>query len=214
MALAVGTALGVMLFSRTVHPPAGSNPVIIFLTQPDWQFGNYRSAIYYQTQQERELAEKIRVIYQANLKAGGIVTPITTEIAELKNYASAEEYHQDYLEKNPLGYCGLGGTGVAYLDPNMPTNSTSTHATLLTSKKASSDENWQQIKLNNEEQLISFEADDCSYCKQFHKEVLATWNHPVPIVTTNSTMPPAGWFMKQELFFARNRDGLSAGVAK
>ena len=38
MALAVGTALGVMLFSRTVHPPAGSNPVIIYLTQPDWQF--------------------------------------------------------------------------------------------------------------------------------------------------------------------------------
>jgi CBS-domain-containing membrane protein len=38
MALAVGTALAVMLATRTVHPPAGSNPVIIFLTQPDWQF--------------------------------------------------------------------------------------------------------------------------------------------------------------------------------
>ena len=50
----------------------------------------------------------------------GIAQPITTEIAPLKNYTSAEDYHQDYLDKNPLGYCGLGGIGVAYLDPSMP----------------------------------------------------------------------------------------------
>ena len=80
---------------------------------------NYRSAVFYRTDEERQWAEKTRAIYQDNLKNAGIATPITTEIAPLKNYTSAEDYHQDYLEKNPLGYCGLGGTGVAYLDPSM-----------------------------------------------------------------------------------------------
>ncbi|WP_442499587.1 peptide-methionine (S)-S-oxide reductase MsrA [Methylobacter sp. sgz302048] len=77
---------------------------------------NYRSAIFYRTDEERQLAEKTRDIYQTNLKVTGITKPITTEIAPLKNYTSAEAYHQDYLKKNPLGYCGLGGTGVAYRD--------------------------------------------------------------------------------------------------
>jgi methionine-S-sulfoxide reductase len=81
---------------------------------------NYRSAIFYRTDEERQLAEQTRDIYQANLKAAGITMPITTEIAPLKNYTSAEAYHQDYLQKNPLGYCGLGGTGVAYHDPDKP----------------------------------------------------------------------------------------------
>lgn len=77
---------------------------------------NYRSAVFYRTDEERQLAEKTRDIYQGNLKAADITKPITTEIAPLKNYTSAEAYHQDYLEKNPRGYCGLGGTGVAYHD--------------------------------------------------------------------------------------------------
>ncbi len=164
------------------------------------QGSNYRSAIFYRTDQERQLAEKTRAIYQTNLKAAGIVTPITTEIAELKNYASAEEYHQDYLEKNPLGYCGLGGTGVAYFDPSMPAKIENIHATPLVSKTANSEQNWQQVNLHTEEQLIAFGAEDCGYCKQFHNEVLATWHDSVPIVTTNLTTLPVGWTLKQELF--------------
>jgi peptide methionine sulfoxide reductase msrA/msrB len=161
---------------------------------------NYRSAVFYRTDEERQLAEKTRAIYQANLNAAGIETPITTEIAPLKNYTSAEDYHQDYLEKNPLGYCGLGGIGVAYLDPSMPTRGENTHTAQVATKTSGSEKTWQQIKLNTKEQLIAFEAVECSYCKQFDKEVLSTWKNPISIISTYLTTPPSGWKLNQELF--------------
>ena len=81
---------------------------------------NYRSAIYYATGNERDLALKTQAIYQQNLKEGGHNAAITTEIEPLRHYKPAEDYHQDYLLKNPNGYCGLGGIGIAYADANMP----------------------------------------------------------------------------------------------
>jgi peptide methionine sulfoxide reductase msrA/msrB len=161
---------------------------------------NYRSAIFYRTDEERRLAEKTRAIYQRNLNSAGIMAAITTEIAPLKNYTSAESYHQDYLEKNPLGYCGLGGTGVAYLDPNLSSPDKQHHSTPLANSTAQSEQNWHQIKLNTEEQLIAFEAVDCGYCRQFDKEVLSTWNSPISIVSINSVTPPKDWKLNQELF--------------
>ncbi|WP_326500927.1 peptide-methionine (S)-S-oxide reductase MsrA [Methylomicrobium sp. Wu6] len=160
---------------------------------------NYRSAVFYRTDEERRLAEKTRAIYQANLQAAGIAKPITTEIAPLKNYAAAEDYHQDYLEKNPLGYCGLGGTGVAYLDPHLPAHGEKDHQPQVAANSLDAEPTWQQIKLNAEEQLIAFEAIDCGYCRQFDKEVLSTWKNPIPIVSTNLTEPPSGWTLSQEL---------------
>ncbi|WP_319380973.1 peptide-methionine (S)-S-oxide reductase MsrA [Thiomicrorhabdus sp.] len=74
---------------------------------------NYRSAIYYQTAQQRNLAEHSLDCYQQALSAAGW-SKITTEILPLRNYNRAEEYHQDYLQKHPGGYCGLGGTGIAF----------------------------------------------------------------------------------------------------
>jgi peptide methionine sulfoxide reductase msrA/msrB len=157
---------------------------------------NYRSAVFYRTDEERQWAEQTRAIYQANLKTAGIATPITTEIAPLKNYTSAEDYHQDYLEKNPLGYCGVGGTGVAYLDPDRPARTKKPHSM----QAAAAGENWQHIKLNAKEQLIAFEAVECAYCRQFDKDVLSTWKNPISIVSTNSTTPPDGWKLTQALF--------------
>ncbi len=157
---------------------------------------NYRSAVFYRTDEERKLAEKTRDIYQANLKAAGIAEPITTEIAPLLNYTSAEVYHQDYLEKNPLGYCGLGGIGVAYVDPDLGEPHRSTP---LTAKQAEV-ENWEKVKLNSKEQLIAFEAIDCGYCRKFDQDVLATWKHTIPIHPTNSTTPPKDWKLNQVLF--------------
>ena len=55
-------------------------------------------------------------VYQQALNTAGY-GQITTEILPLKNYITAEEYHQNYLKKNPDGYCGLGGTGVKYQVP-------------------------------------------------------------------------------------------------
>jgi peptide-methionine (S)-S-oxide reductase len=72
----------------------------------------YRSAIYVTTPAQREAAEASRTVFQREL-AGAGYGEITTEISEAGPFYYAERYHQQYLAKNPNGYCGLGGTGVA-----------------------------------------------------------------------------------------------------
>ncbi len=71
----------------------------------------YRSGIYTDDADERRTAEASRESYQAALGAAGFGT-ITTEILPLGQFYYAEDYHQQYLAKNPGGYCGIGGTGV------------------------------------------------------------------------------------------------------
>jgi len=72
----------------------------------------YRSAIYYTNDTQRSEAESSRDAYQQELTKSGY-GKITTEIAPLGEFYYAEDYHQQYLAKNPGGYCGLGGTGVS-----------------------------------------------------------------------------------------------------
>ncbi len=72
----------------------------------------YRSAIYTHGEDQLKAANAARDAYQNNLNAGGY-GPITTEIAPAGPFFFAEAYHQQYLAKNPNGYCGIGGTGVA-----------------------------------------------------------------------------------------------------
>jgi peptide-methionine (S)-S-oxide reductase len=72
----------------------------------------YRSGIYYFTDAQREAAERSRESYQQQLSRAGYGT-ITTEILAAPEFYYAEDYHQQYLSKNPAGYCGLGGTGVS-----------------------------------------------------------------------------------------------------
>jgi peptide-methionine (S)-S-oxide reductase len=72
----------------------------------------YRSAIYYASDAQREAAERTRDAYQQQLSAAGY-GPITTEIAPAGPFYYAEDYHQQYLQKNPWGYCPDHGTGVA-----------------------------------------------------------------------------------------------------
>jgi len=71
----------------------------------------YRSAIYCCSASQREAAEASRAAYQRGLSAAGHGA-ITTEIVPAPEFYYAEDYHQQYLAKNPGGYCGLGGTGV------------------------------------------------------------------------------------------------------
>jgi peptide-methionine (S)-S-oxide reductase len=71
-----------------------------------------RSAIYWTTEAQREAAEASRAMYQQELERAGY-DAITTELAEAGPFYYAEPYHQQYLSKNPNGYCGVGGTGVA-----------------------------------------------------------------------------------------------------
>jgi len=72
----------------------------------------YRSAIYTYSDEQKRQAEASRGAYQGALKQAGRGT-ITTEIAAAPEFYYAEDYHQQYLAKNPGGYCGIGGTGVS-----------------------------------------------------------------------------------------------------
>jgi peptide-methionine (S)-S-oxide reductase len=72
----------------------------------------YRSAVYTYSPEQRKTAEASRDMYQKELRAAGY-GDITTEIADAPPFYYAEDYHQQYLAKNPWGYCGIGGTGVS-----------------------------------------------------------------------------------------------------
>jgi peptide-methionine (S)-S-oxide reductase len=72
----------------------------------------YRSGIYVTSEAQRKAAEASKAAYQKVLSANGY-GPITTEILDAGPFYFAEDYHQQYLAKNPSGYCGLGGTGLS-----------------------------------------------------------------------------------------------------
>jgi peptide-methionine (S)-S-oxide reductase len=71
----------------------------------------YRSAIYTFSDRQRQAAEASKMVYEQSLAKHGYPS-ITTEIADAPPFYYAEDYHQQYLAKNPGGYCGIGGTGV------------------------------------------------------------------------------------------------------
>lgn len=72
----------------------------------------YRSGIYVTSDEQRASAEATKKEFAKNLKQAGY-DAITTEILDAPEFYYAEDYHQQYLAKNPMGYCGLGGTGVS-----------------------------------------------------------------------------------------------------
>jgi peptide-methionine (S)-S-oxide reductase len=72
----------------------------------------YRSAIYWTNQRQHDLAEATRASYAERLRSAGY-GEVTTEIVQAGPFYYAEDYHQQYLAKNPWGYCGIGGTGVS-----------------------------------------------------------------------------------------------------
>ena len=72
----------------------------------------YRSGIYVADERQRQEAAEAKATYEKALKAKGY-GPVTTEIIDRPAFYFAEDYHQQYLAKNPRGYCGLGGTGVS-----------------------------------------------------------------------------------------------------
>ncbi|MDH3742715.1 MAG: peptide-methionine (S)-S-oxide reductase MsrA [Hyphomicrobiales bacterium] len=72
----------------------------------------YRSGVYWTSDNQRQAAEASLIAYQSALSSRGL-GEITTEMREAPEFYFAEDFHQQYLAKNPSGYCGLGGTGVA-----------------------------------------------------------------------------------------------------
>ena len=73
----------------------------------------YRSTIYTSDDSDLSLAKDMKDIYQSQLEKNNL-NKITTEIEIVKNFYLAEEYHQQYLAKNPNGYCGISGTGCSF----------------------------------------------------------------------------------------------------
>ena len=73
----------------------------------------YRSAIYTTSDSQATAAAQSKAVYQTSLTAAGH-SSITTEIASVESFYYAEDYHQQYLAKNPSGYCGIGGCGVPF----------------------------------------------------------------------------------------------------
>ncbi len=146
---------------------------------------NYRSAIYTTSEPQQAVALQTRTAYQQALTAAKRGT-ITTEIAPLTSYHSAEDYHQDYLVKNPNGYCGLGGTGVKYPGSDL---ATAAPAPRLDGKALAFDR-----------QLVVFEAEDCAFCKQFKAEILDHWQSGIAVTRTLNPNPPTGWTLEKALF--------------
>lgn len=147
---------------------------------------NYRSAVYTHDASQQAVALKTRDAYQTALTAAGFGR-ITTEIAPLEKYFTAEEYHQDYLVKNPDGYCGLGGTGVKYPGASLAAQSAGMPP-------------LDPATLDLQRQLIVFESADCIYCQKFKADVLEHWQSPVAIARSLSPQAPAGWTLAKALF--------------
>lgn len=121
----------------------------------------YRSVIFTANDAQETVAKQIRNTYQAKLTQAGL-GDITTQIKPLDVFYPAEEYHQDYLKKNPNGYCPDHSTGVKFdaTEPKKVDNQT-----LLTGK-----------------QIVVIDADyDCPYCKKFKQTVSQEYQGDIPL---------------------------------
>jgi peptide methionine sulfoxide reductase msrA/msrB len=145
---------------------------------------NYRSAIYTQNQAQSDLAQRMRVIYQQALDKAGRGT-ITTEIEPLAVYHRAEDYHQDYLVRNPRGYCGAGGTGIPY--PRAGSEPGSSQVGVRLAGDA----------LAQDRQLVMFEAEGCGSCSRFKAEILDNWQAMVPVARSLNPEAPTGWALEK-----------------
>ncbi len=126
----------------------------------------YRSIILVQNASQQALAEAVKAQYQPLLSAAGFGA-ITTQIKTLREFFPAEDYHQDYLVKNPDGYCPDHSTGVRF----------ATTATAATDNSA----------LLKGKQLLVLEAEGyCPYCEKFRKEVLDHYRGTIPVTTRTS----------------------------
>jgi peptide methionine sulfoxide reductase msrA/msrB len=121
----------------------------------------YRSTILYNNKEQARKIYAVRNQYQSRLTAKGY-GKIVTKIKPLTAFFSAEEYHQDYLVKNPNGYCPDHSTGVTFADkPNMPVVDNSA--------------------ISKGQQIVVIDSPDCPYCEKFKKDVVSKYNKSTPI---------------------------------
>jgi peptide methionine sulfoxide reductase msrA/msrB len=124
---------------------------------------NYRSAIYYTDKEQKETALKTKEEYQKLLRKAGY-GEITTEIKPLEKFYKAEEYHQNYLKKNPNGYCPNHSTGVKF-----------------PKKDLKETKNKSSLKPLGGKEVVVVVSDGCPYCEKFKKDVVEGYRGSTPI---------------------------------
>jgi peptide methionine sulfoxide reductase msrA/msrB len=124
---------------------------------------NYRSALYYTNGAQKKVAISTQKAYQALLSKEGY-GKITTEIKLLDTFYPAEAYHQNYLEKNPRGYCPNHATGVKFEKVNILTKTIS--------------------PLGGKE-IVVIDAEHCKFCEKFKKNVTDHYNGTIPLRTVH-----------------------------
>ncbi len=124
---------------------------------------NYRSAIFYTTPEQKETALKTRDEYQKLLSKAGY-GKIVTEILPLKKFYLAETYHQDYLKKNPNGYCPNHSTGVKFPDIQKFKADTGKFVTPLGGKE-----------------IVVIDSENCPYCELFKEKVAKSYHGTIPL---------------------------------
>ena len=122
---------------------------------------NYRSALYYSNAEQKSVAKRTKEAYQKLLTKAGYGV-ITTELKALDKFYEAEEYHQNYLEKNPNGYCPNHSTGVMFVTVDVETRSIS--------------------PLKGKE-IVVIDAEHCSFCEKFRKNVSSNYQGTIPLRT-------------------------------
>jgi len=125
---------------------------------------NYRSAIFYTNETQKKIAFETKNEYQKLLNKAGF-GKITTQIEPLTKFYSAEDYHQDYLKKNPFGYCPNHRTGVKF------------------EKKK---EKHSFIEPLGGKEIIVIDALFCPYCEKFEKNITSLYKGDIPLRTANS----------------------------
>ena len=139
---------------------------------------NYRSALYYTTTNQEKIAKETKEEYQNLLRQNGY-GKIVTEIGELSRFYTAEEYHQDYLEKNPFGYCPNHTTGVKFKKENVKKEVVS--------------------PLGGKEILVIESEGFCPYCEEFKKEVTSHYKGDIPLRNVHAK-DLKGFSIKTKLF--------------
>ena len=124
---------------------------------------NYRSALYYTNDTQKKVALATKQTYQKLLNKAGY-NKISTEIKPLKKFYPAEAYHQNYLEKNPLGYCPNHATGVKF------------------TKQQS---NAKSITPLGAKEIVVIDAEHCRFCEKFKRNVTNTYNGTLPLRTVH-----------------------------
>jgi len=129
---------------------------------------NYRSALFYTTEKQMDIAYNTKTTYQTLLSKEGY-GDIVTEIKPLTKFWPAENYHQDYLKNNPNGYCPNHSTGVKFEKEDKVSKDTKTNDDL--------------IPLQGKEIIVVESESFCPYCVKFKKEVSSLYNGTVPMRT-------------------------------